>query len=251
MKLRVAVVVPFHAEPPDQLERCVASVEEQTHPCELVMVSDGGRPYTPTGSDARVLHLPHAHGDFGNCARAIGAIEAMGAGVDAVAFLDADNWLHPEHIARMVALHESTKAPVCTASVTLVRVDGSVMPIASPSDGKVHVDTSAIFVTREAFPLLPLWAFVPRELAQMGDRVWWQLAKNSGYPRAHCTEPTVYYRDRYAAHYRALGEPLPPEAKEMQEIPQGVYRVAVPAIGASFHVRPRTTDDPKGGLPQE
>src|SRR3954471_1630866 len=112
MKLRVAVVVPFHSEPLEQLERCVASVREQTYACELVMVSDGGRPYTPPDS-TRLLHLPHAHGDFGNCARAIGALEAMGSGADAVAFLDADNWLHPEHIARMVALHESTGAVIC------------------------------------------------------------------------------------------------------------------------------------------
>ncbi len=244
MKLRVAVVVPFHSEPLEQLERCVESVAAQTYPCELVMVSDGGRPYTPPGY-ARLLPLPQAHGDFGNCARAIGAIDAISTGADAVAFLDADNWLHPEHIARMVALHEASKAPICTASVTLVRVDGSVMPIASENDGKRHVDTSAIFVTREAFALLPLWALVPKELAQMGDRVWWQLAKSSGFPRAHCAEPTVFYRTRYAAMYRALGEPLPADAKEMEELPPGLYQVRVPAMGASFQVHARAAEPAK------
>jgi hypothetical protein len=128
----------------------------------------------------------------------------------------------------MVALHEASKAPICTASVTLVRVDGTVMPVAGENDGKRHVDTSAIFVTREAFPLLPMWALVPKELAQMGDRVWWQLAKSSGYPRVHCTEPTVFYRTRYAATYRALGEPLPADAKEMEELPAGSIKCACP-----------------------
>lgn len=239
MNLRVAIVVPFHSEPTDQLDRCVASVAEQTHPCELIMVSDGARPYTPPGN-ARVLHLPNAHGDFGNCARAIGAIEAMSSGADAVAFLDADNWLHPKHIARMVALHEQTGAAICTASLTLVRVDGTVMPVTPENDGQRHVDTSASFVTRAAFPLLPMWAFVPKELAQVGDRVWWQLAKNSGYTRAHCPEPTVFYRNRYAATYRALGEPLPAEAKRMQPITPGIYTVSVPAMSVTVNIRPPT-----------
>lgn len=72
-----------------------------------------------------------------------------------------------------------------------------------------------------------------------------QLAKSSGYPRVHCTEPTVFYRTRYAATYRALGEPLPPDAKEMEEVPAGLYQIRVPAMGAAFQIHARAAEGAK------
>jgi glycosyltransferase involved in cell wall biosynthesis len=243
--VRVAVVVPFHAEPTAQLEQCIASVLEQTHPSELVLVGDGPSSQLastvalmppPKNPRMRVIWLPTAHGDFGNTARAIGALDAIGDGVDVVQFLDADNWLAPDHVAKMLALHGSSGAPICTASRWLARLDGTVMGVCKESDGEQLADTSTLFIAKPAFPLLPLWGLLPKSLAPIGDRVWFMLARASKLPRAHNPEPTQFYRTRYAAHYRAIGEAPPPEAKEVPDLPPGDYHLEFPALRLGLQI---------------
>lgn len=242
--MRVAVVVPFHAERLEQLEQCISSVEGQSYQgTELVLVADGAKlelahavGRMPSRARTRVLWLPTAHGDFGNTARAIGALDAIGAGVDAVAFLDADNWLDPCHVEKLVRLHESSGAAICTASRWLTRLDGTLIGKCGDSNGEDLADTSTLFVTRQAFPLLPMWGLLPKTLASVGDRVWWMLARQSKAPRAHCDEPTVFYRTSYAAHYRAIGEAPPPGAKEVPEIPPGDYIMEFPGIRLGLQI---------------
>lgn len=253
--MRVAIVVPFHGEPVDQLEQCIQSVFSQTYPCELVLVGDGPAPSLTNdprfvdvydvarqSSACRLIWLPKAHADFGNCARSIGALEAMGVGVDAVGFLDADNWLEPTHVAEMVALHEQSGAQLCTTSMWLARIDGTLMAQCADTDGENHADTSSIFVLRSAFHLLSLWSMIPVELAPIGDRVWFMLAKTAKVQRAHNKRPTVFYRTRYAPHYRAAGEEPPPGAKETPDLPPGEYHIELPALRLGLQIentRPR------------
>jgi hypothetical protein len=236
--MKVAIVTPFHAEPLIQLAHCIRSVGQQEQglehfQLEHVLVADGGDvglavdamkvSGIPTVCFPRVLSLPVAHADFGNCARAVGALDAVARGFDAVGFLDADNWIERAHVERMVALHRATGAPICTASRMICRVNGSPMFADKESDGDLHTDTSCLFVTREAFRLLPFWAFIPRSAAAIGDRVFWTMVRNShGLERAHCRLRTVNYRTRYAVHYRAINEEPPPEAKENPPPPGGV-----------------------------
>jgi glycosyltransferase involved in cell wall biosynthesis len=241
--MRVAIVVPFHAEPLEQLEQCISSVLEQSHGCELVLVGDGPRLDLAASkvvqtkrAGQRVLWLPLAHGDFGNCARAVGCIDAMSTGADAVGFLDADNWLAPDHVEKMIETHQKTGAPLVVAGRWIARVDGSVMARCADNDGETHADTSTILVTREAFHLLPLWSLVPKELAPISDRVWFMLAKTSKVQRAFSSHPTVFYRTRYAAHYRAAGETPPPEAKEVPNLPPGDYRIELPQLRLGLQI---------------
>lgn len=235
--MRVAIVVPFHAEPLEQLAQCVESVRNQAYPTELVLVGGGPKielasavAKWPRDPHVHVLWMPTPHADFGNCARAVGALHAIGDGVDAVGFLDADNWLDAEHVRKMTELHLQTNAPICTAERYLMRVDGTLMGKCLESNGREFADTSTIFVTRAAFPLLPMWALMPKSLSPIGDRVWWMLAVASKLQRAHLPEPTGYYRTRYAAHYRAIGETPPPEAKEAPDLPPGDYHMEFPAM---------------------
>lgn len=226
--MRVAVVVPFCREPLEQLEKCIGSVHEQAYPTELVTVSDG-----PLGglirSDVDII-MRKPHGDFGNCARAAGALHAISMGVDAVAFLDADNWFELDHVARMVALHSESGAPVCTASLLGRRLDGSLLYRNGENDGERHVDTSCFFLTRAAFSLLPLWALIPRELAGVGDRVFWAMVKASGLQRAHCHVSTVNYRTAYAVDYTSRGEEPPPGCKPVTQLPIGDWSFDLPAV---------------------
>jgi glycosyltransferase involved in cell wall biosynthesis len=226
--MKVAIVTPFHCEPLEQFAQCVRSVAEQelgeAHSVEHVIVADGDDPRNvveamrlarvPTQSFARVISLPVAHADFGDCARAVGALDAVARGFDAIGFLDGDNWIEPAHVQTMIRLHESTGADICTASRTICRVDGTPMFFDKESDGAAHVDSSCFFVTRPAFYVLPFWAFIPLSHAAVGDRVFWQIVKHTPTSHAHSAARTVNYRSRYAVHYRAIGETPPPEAKE-------------------------------------
>ncbi len=188
----------------------------------------------------KLIELPVAHGDGGSAARCIGAIEAITSGFDAVAFLDGDNWYAPGHLSEMVALHKETGAPLCTGTLSIVRIDGTAWEgVHGESDGKKHADTNTIFVTREAFPLLLNWALVPAELGCICDRVWWQLAKASGYKRAHLALETVFYRNRYAQQYRLKREEVPGRSKEFVPPASGTYSVKVPAMEMDCEISPR------------
>ncbi|MEM9692341.1 MAG: glycosyltransferase, partial [Myxococcota bacterium] len=153
---RVAVVTPYYREEAAVLEQCVASVAAQTVPVTHFVVADG-HPQPDLVDRFRVEHLvlPDAHGDNGNTPRAIGSLSAVNRGFDAIAYLDADNWYRPEHIERMVALQRRTGASVCTSGRTIHRLDGSFMLVDRESDGLRHVDTSCLFLTRDAFRLVP------------------------------------------------------------------------------------------------
>jgi len=233
--VKVAIVVPFHREAAEWLRVCFQSVLDQVHPAELIAVGDGAKPNV-LAPFYKLIELPQAHGDFGNAARAIGAMEAIASGFDAVAFLDADNWFSPLHVQEMLRLHCETGAVVCTAGQSIARVDGTPFNLKSESDGDKHADTSTIFVTREAFPLLANWALIPPELAAVGDRVWWLLAKASGYKRAHSELETVFYRNRHAAQYRALGEVPPAGTKEFPVMKAGKFSIRVPAMSLDFEI---------------
>ncbi|HKU94888.1 MAG TPA: glycosyltransferase [Vineibacter sp.] len=212
--MRVAVITPYYREPPDVLRLCHDSVARQTHPCRHYMVADGFPEPVVSTWPVEHLQLPRPHNDVGNAARCIGAMAAAGDGVDAVAFLDADNWYHDDHIESLVALHQCTGALVCTSGRNIHRVDGSVLIAGGETgDGETHADTSSLWIHRRAFEVLSLWTAMPPPLGAIGDRVIWAAIMARKIPRAHSGRATMAYQSRYAAHYLAAGEPPPENAK--------------------------------------
>lgn len=220
--LRVAVVTPYHRESPAVLRACLESVAGQTHPCTHFLVADG-HPQDP-GPGVEHFVLPHEHRDNGNTPRAVGALSAMNRGFDAIAFLDADNWYYPTHVAAMVARHRASGAVVCTAARTIHRLDGTLLFDDRESNGEDHCDTSCLFLTRAAFRTLPVWAMMPREMGPLCDRVMWNVIKWKGYPRSHHPTPTVAFRTRYQVHYTAVGEVPPPGTVTIDETTGAAYR---------------------------
>lgn len=214
---RVAVITPYYREAPEVLQQCMNSVAEQTYSCTHFLVADGHPQDFAGNTDVEHIVLPRAHQDCGNVARAIGSLSAVGQGFDAIAYLDADNWYQPHHIDSLVALHRSSGAIVCTASRTIHRMDGSLMFEDLESDGRQHVDTNCIFLTRSAFRVISAWALMPRQFGAVGDRLVWGIIRGHQYPTAHHSEPTVAYRSQYHVHYEALGEAPPAEAKSNTE----------------------------------
>ena len=216
--MKVAVVTPYYRETDEVLRTAMDSVRNQTYPdCRHYMVADGFPNPLVDAYGAYHIRLPTAHGDTGNLGRCIGAFAAISAGVDAIAFLDADNWYRPDHISRMAALHGKTGAVVCTSGRSIHRQDGSLLrDRCRENDGERFADTSCLFFTRPAFDLLSLWGLQQPEYGAIGDRLVWRAIRRRGVSRAHDPEPSVAFRTQYAPHYR--NEPAPSGAKTRDEV---------------------------------
>lgn len=208
--MKIAVVTPYHKETEAELRQCHESVLNQTVACTHFMVADGFPRDVIDGWDVRHIRLPVAHGDGGNCARAVGSMAAVAEEFDAIAFLDADNWYAPDHLETLLALQEETGAEVCFARRNMHRVDGSYMFEDESRVGVNLVDTSCYLVTRPAFPTLSVWGLMPKDLWGICDRIFLKAIKARGYRTAVAAKPTLAYRTQWAVHYEKMGEP-PPE----------------------------------------
>ncbi len=213
--MRVAVITPYYKEPDALLEQCHASVLDQTFPCDHIFVADGFPKAAIGGWRAKHFTLANAHGDAGNMARVIGCLSAFAQGYDAIAFLDADNWYRTDHIQRLLELQRRTGADVCTSRRSMHRADGTYMFDDLKSDGRTHVDTNCLLLTRAALPIIARWAYMPRELYPVGDSVYWSSIRTSRLSRAHEPVATVCYRTTWEADYKRMGEPIPAGSKTL------------------------------------
>jgi glycosyltransferase involved in cell wall biosynthesis len=230
--MKVAVVTPYFEETLPVLSACHESVLAQTYACTHFLVSDGSPHAAAIQSwSARHVSLGTPHGDGGNTPRGVGSVLAMNEQFDAIAYLDADNWYQPSHIEAMVKLQRETQADICTAARSLHRTDGSLLYVdILESEGKRHVDTSCLFLTRQAFGLVPLWAMMPHELGPRCDQVFWLAIQAQKFSCAHSTEATVAYRTRYDIHYKNMREPPPSDVKHASDFLQvGVWWASLPA----------------------
>lgn len=206
----VAVVTPYYREEPSVLRQCHESVLAQTYPCLHVLVADGEPRRRLSRWQAHHVVLPVSHGDIGSTPRLIGAYHAIGLGVEAVAFLDADNWYAPEHIAGLMAAREREGAAFVSSSRLLCRLDGSPMGPCPLIDPESFIDTNCMLFGREAFPLLHHWVLMPDYGHLIGDRILLHHVRRSGLRRSHVPEASVYYRCGKEGLYRQMGEPVPP-----------------------------------------
>ncbi|MDX2270704.1 MAG: glycosyltransferase [Cyanobacteriota bacterium] len=209
---RVAVITPYFDEPLQILRQCHESVVRQSVPCEHIMVADGIPRSEIDGWAVQHIKLPKNHNNKGDTPRAIGGALAVAQGFDAITFLDADNWYQPDHLASLLALHETTGAEICTTARTLHRLDGSLLPFREVEEGGSHVDSNCLMIFPPAFRLFSLWGHIPQPLSPIDDRIIWQGIQKLGFRCAFTGQATVAYRSRYASHYRAVGEPPPANA---------------------------------------
>lgn len=207
---RIAVITPYYSEDLGLLRQCHRSVLDQTMPCLHVLVADGRPRRRLSLWDAHHVVLPASHCDIGSTPRLIGAYHAIGLGVEAVAFLDADNWYAPDHIASLMSAREREGAAFVSSSRLLCRLDGSPMGPCPLTDPDRFIDTNCMLFGREAFPLLHHWVLMPDYGHLIGDRILLQHVHASGLPRCHVSAASVYYRCGKEGLYQQLGEPLPP-----------------------------------------
>ncbi len=223
--MKVAVITPYYKTPDEWLLECHHSVKAQTHPCTHILIADGQPQSVVDTLDAQHLRLPVNLGDYGDTPRGMGSVLATSQGFDAIAYLDADNWYSPEHIATMVALHKKTGAAVITSARNLHRLDGTLLGLCSESDGEYFVDTNCFFLTRIAFSVIPAWWTMESWMHALDDRVILGQIKEARLTRAFSSLPTVAYRTSFKFHYERFGETPPPGTKTGEAIFAAIERI--------------------------
>ncbi|MCF7223771.1 glycosyltransferase [Marilutibacter chinensis] len=203
------MITPYFKEDLAILAKCHDSVLAQTFSCLHVLVADGHAAAEIEAWDAHHVVLPVSHGDIGSTPRLVGSYHAIGLGVEAVAFLDADNWYAPQHIANLMAARRDDGAAVVSSGRMLCHLDGTPMAPCAATDPDRFIDTNCMLLGREAFPLLHHWILMPDYGHLIGDRIMWHHIRRSGLRRRHVPEPSVYYRCGKEGAYRQLGVPAP------------------------------------------
>jgi hypothetical protein len=208
--MKIAVVTPYHKEPLATLARCHESVRAQTVGATHIMVADGHARSELTGWDIEHITLPVAHADFGGTPRIIGGMSAKARGFDYIQWLDADCWLRPDHLERMLACAAEQGVGFVAATRSLHREDGSVLrALDEESDGSAFCDTNCMFMGRAAFWSIPLWGMVE---PAVNDRLVWDAVR-SKMKTGRCTEPTVCYTASHHFMYVSAGEAAPAGTK--------------------------------------
>jgi len=210
--VRICVVTPYYQTDPSWLAVAHRSVREQTQHAHHIMICDGSTPAALPDFVGTHVVLQRNYRDYGNTPRLIGCYQAMQMNADAIAFLDADNWYYPDHLAGLVAFARSNGLEACASARMLHRLDGSPLIKCPVVDGRKHIDTSCLLVLKPAFQHMLTWVLLPQEVAGVADQAVWKHMLDRGTRLGFLDHATLAYRTRHAAHYTLAGEAPPPEA---------------------------------------
>ena len=219
--MKIAIVTPYFKEPREMIERCLRSVAAQSVPVTHFVVADGHAQDWLDHAGVRHLKLDCAHGDYGNTPRSVAGILAASEGFDAIGFIDADNWLEPDHVLTCLQTAEQAGDGLdyVIARRRLTRADGSVMPIQSSDDRDgSHVDTNCYFMLPGSFHTLGQWGVMPKPLAIVGDRVYFRSLRGQHLKAARTPHATVNYLCTWAVFFTAIGETPPDYAKSSVDL---------------------------------
>ena len=213
--MRIAVVTPSYQTKTEWIEKCIASVANQTYRNVFhVIVSDGcGSQAIEQFPDVEFIALPKNIGDYGDTPRSLGSIYALAKGADAIAYLDADNWYDPEHLESLIKLHRSTGADVVTSYRLLVQLDGQPLGVCPHSDGIAFSDTSCMLFTKAASEVATSWWTIPKAYHALDDRVIWDRVIKNNHSISCTRNATMCYRTAFEHHYRMFDTAPPKESK--------------------------------------
>lgn len=214
--MKIAVITPYYKEPLSFLKKCYESVLSQGIEADHFFIADGFPNSEIMNWKIKHISLSESHQDNGNTPRGIGAMLASAEGYDFIAYLDADNWFHPNHIQSMVELWNKTQADVCCSFTSIHTLDGDEMVGLQASDqlNFQHVDTSCYLMHRNSFDALSIWLDMPKILSPVCDRIFFAGLKHKKYKLAFTQLRSVAFRSQYKGDYLAARIPPPPNAKE-------------------------------------
>ena len=212
--MKIAVITPYYKESTEILSQCHQSVLSQNVFADHFFIADGFPNEEVMQWNVKHTTLPQSHDDNGNTPRGIGSILADKEGYDFIAYLDADNWFHPNHLNSLLYLYEETKADVCSSFRTIHALDGVELFVDEPNDlALVHIDTSCFLLHRNAFESLDIWLKMPKILSPICDSIFLAGLRHYKYKFACTKQKTVAFRSQYGCHYERANIAPPPGSK--------------------------------------
>ena len=210
--MKVAVITPYYKPRRDWLEKCHQSVLQQTHPCTHILVGDGCAEDYLNDWDIQHITLQKGCRNSGDTPRGIGSVSAIGQGFEAIAYLDDDNWYHPQHIESLMNLHQQTQASICVSHRLIVGINDEPIgecPLIHPD---YFVDTNCYFITESAFTIALSWSRIPDEFSYLDDRLILLYIKQKNYSLAFSEQMTIAYRTKFPIDYIRYQKPIPSQA---------------------------------------
>jgi len=213
---RIAIITPYYQESESILEQCHCSVKNQqgNFKADHFLIADG-HPLEAINK-WQCLHsiLHKSHDDNGNTPRAIGCTLAEKEKYDFIAFLDADNWFHDNHLNSLLETHAKTRRAVISCFRTYHLPDGQQLSIQEADENNLqHIDTSCLLLEKRAFALNQIWSAMPKELSPICDRIFRAGLSHHRYPFASTGLRSVAFRTQYKNHYLQAGLQPPNDAK--------------------------------------
>ncbi len=147
--MKIFVVTPYFQTQPAWLQQAHDSVKAQTVSAHHILVCDGSAAAQIQGFQGSHIILPRNYRDYGNTPRLIGCYHAIAAGAEAIAFLDADNWFDPDHLAGLSGFARDNNLDACSSARMLHRLDGSWLSRCPQVNGRPYIDTSCMLATYE------------------------------------------------------------------------------------------------------
>ena len=223
--MKIAVITAYYNESREILQRCLSSVKDQALPVDHIFVADGYPQDWLDDCCSNHIKLGKNNSDYGDTPRAVGFLVAMRGDYDVIQFLDADNTILPEHFSLVQENFITSTADVLIARRFMMRTDGTRMPINSQEDIDLsHVDTSCYVFGKNAFHVGLKWAYIPKQLSCIGDRVFYSILISHSLSIKPLDTITVGYTCLIADYYIALNEPVPESSKNI-----------IPEINQSAH----------------
>ena len=188
--MKIAIITPVFQGPLCGLEKCLASVLAQTTPAtHFLVVSGDVRLQTADLSNVELIQVPHIY-DMADisAARSVGSVWAIAHGFDAIAYLDPDFWIEPNHLQLFIELQRKTGAAVCSCAGKHFGFDGMPSDEHAGSKDDRLIDVNALFLTREAV-VATLRLDPP--LARLNRKALLQAIGQAGLIWAHQPIPTI------------------------------------------------------------
>lgn len=221
MPTNIAIITPYYKESEEILHQCHESVSKQdgNFNAKHFMIADGHPNQKALSWDCNHTTLDRSHSDNGNTPRAVGCLLAKNEGYNFIAFLDADNWYHENHINSLLQNFNSKRLPIITSLRTYHLPDGKQLNIKEQDEDSLkHVDTSCLLLHKSAFELNALWSTMPKQLSPICDRIFMAGIRHRRFNFTSTTQRTVAFRTQYQNHYISAGLNPPADAKGASEI---------------------------------
>jgi len=224
--MKIAVITAYCSDDFAYIDRCIRSVRDQSTQATHFVVADGCDVPLSNAQLAgvNILRIPIRHHDYGNTPRFVGSHLAIEKGFEAIAFLDADNWYHTDHLSSLVSLHRSTDALIGASQRIICAVDGTPIGLCLLSGTPIFADTSCMMFFRNATHFGRLWGEIPSDFHAIGDRILWKSIIDEGASQFFTARPTIGYTAKHRSFYERAGIASPPSMRTKTGIREAIRK---------------------------